>query len=104
MRYFMTKEQTVSWILLAIEIASQEKPTDIKGISMIADGINHAVPTHKELQESIGWLISNGLVLKLRNKYELSSKGKELCNKASEKKNILVERWRCLEIFLSPLL
>jgi hypothetical protein len=53
----MKEEQVISWIFLAIAIASQNEPTDYKSISMVADGINHAVPTQKELKNSITWLI-----------------------------------------------
>ena len=98
MRNFMTNEQTVSWIFLAIALASQEKPTDINGISMIADGINHVVPTHKELQESISWLSRNELIIKHGNKYKLTSKGKEEYQMASENKNKLLEIWKNIEM------
>jgi hypothetical protein len=60
----MTNEQTISWIFLSIALASQTEPTDFSGISSVADGINHAVPTQKELQTSIAWLTTNGLVEK----------------------------------------
>ena len=53
----MTNEQTISLIFLAVALASQVTPTDFQGISLIADGINHAVPSHREMQSSISWLI-----------------------------------------------
>lgn len=52
----MTDKQTISWIFLATAMATNAKSTDIRGISSVADGINHAVPTQKELQTSISWL------------------------------------------------
>jgi len=58
----MTDSQTIAWIFLAIALASQTEPADFDSISTIADGINHAVPTLKELQTSLIWLINNGLV------------------------------------------
>ena len=72
----MTEEKFISWIFLLVAVASQFHPADIRGITMIADGINHAVPTQKELQTSISWLTNKGLILKLAKKYELSKKGK----------------------------
>jgi hypothetical protein len=73
----MTDEKTISWVFLSIAIASVSDPADFRGISMSGDGINHAVPTHKELQTSISWMIEKGLVLKHSNKYKLSEKGKK---------------------------
>ena len=52
----MTDKQTISWILLSTVIASQKGPADFASISNIADGINHAIPTHKELQTSLTWM------------------------------------------------
>lgn len=93
----MTQEEVFSWIFLAIAIASEMKPTDYAGISQIADGINHAVPTHKELQVSVNWLLANNLILKNHNRYTLSENGKKLFNKTQEKSQILMEMWQFLE-------
>lgn len=34
---------------MSIAMASETKPTDFNGISIIADGINQAVPTHEKI-------------------------------------------------------
>ena len=81
----MTDTQTISWIFLSTAIASQTEPADVASISNIADGINHAVPTHKELQTSLTWLIQSGLVVKMGNKYSLTEKGKLDYAEASKK-------------------
>jgi predicted transcriptional regulator len=81
----MTAEQTISWIFLSIAVSSEINPADFIVISMIADGINHAVPNHKELQASISWLMGKGLVLKHSKKYELSEKGKSEFERVSGK-------------------
>ena len=78
-------------------MASEKAPTNIKGISKIADGINHSVPTHKELQSSFTWLMKNGFVSKIENKYTLTSKGKNEYKIASEETNIIMEIWNILE-------
>jgi predicted transcriptional regulator len=78
-------DKTISWIFLSIGISSQTGPADFREISMIADGINHAVPNHKELQSSISWLLDKGLVLKHSNRYELSEKGAREFERVSEK-------------------
>jgi hypothetical protein len=96
----MTEEQIISWIFLAIALATSTEPSDINGISMVADGINHAVPTQKELQISIAWLTNKGLVLKHGKSYELTSKGKLEYEAASKNSDKLLTIWKNLEIKL----
>ncbi|MBK6840046.1 MAG: hypothetical protein IPG90_18650 [Bacteroidetes bacterium] len=68
------------------------KPTDMNGISSVADGINHAVPTHKELQTSIAWLIKNGLIVKQGRNYELTTRGSW---NIKQPQSIRRNCWRC---------
>ena len=93
----MTEVQTYSWIFLATALTSQTEPSDFKGISMIADGINHTVPTHKEMQSSITWLLGKELINKQGKKYELTTMGKSEYKRASEKTNTLLKIWDNLE-------
>ena len=93
----MTESETISWIFLATAMASQEEHTDFAGISMIADGVNHAVPTNKELQTSIKWLISKGLVLKKGSKYSLSETGSIIAREISVNSISVMEQWKNLE-------
>jgi hypothetical protein len=90
-------EQTISWIFLAIAIATQIMPTDINGIIATADGINHAVPSQKELETSISRLIDKGLVVKQAKNYKLTIIGKLEYNKASESTNGLMNIWKNIE-------
>jgi hypothetical protein len=84
-------------IALAVSIASQTEPSDFKGISMIADGINHAVPSHKELQIATSWLINKGLINKVGNKYSLTEKGREDYSYAQLETKTLLKMWDNLE-------
>lgn len=93
----MTELQTISWIFLATAIASQMEPTDRKGISSIADGINHAVPTYNEMQTSFAWLSEKELIRITGNKYTLTPKGKIEYDKSSSKANNLLKIWEDLE-------
>ena len=93
----MDSEQCVSWIFLSIASASQRRPADFKEISMIADGINHAIPTHKELQTSIAWLIKHELILQHGKKYDLSENGKTVFAQASENNTTYFKIWKKLE-------
>lgn len=94
----MAAVQTVSWIFLSIALATNEKPADLNGISSVADGINHAIPTQKELQTSIAWLIKQGLILKQGKNYELTSNGKIEYDKASKDTKILLSILKNIEM------
>jgi hypothetical protein len=94
----MKEEQTISWIFLATALASQTRPSDFQDIVLVADGINHAVPTHKELQFSLSWLTNQGLINKVGKRYELSQKGKLEYDKASKGISMLLRIWENLEL------
>jgi predicted transcriptional regulator len=70
----MTKSKQYAWIFLSVG----ESASGLDEIIGAADGINHAIPTHKELQESLGWLIENGLIHKAGKKYFLTDAGKAI--------------------------
>lgn len=97
----MTDIQTISWIFLATALATNTKPTDISGISSVADGINHAVPTQKELRTSISWLTTQGLIIKQGKNYELTSKGKLEYETASKNTQTLMKVWKNIELNLN---
>jgi predicted transcriptional regulator len=94
----MNDTATISWILLAIGIASENAPVDYRGITQIADGINHAVPTDKEMQTSIKWLLHNDLILKNGKKYSLTESGANLINSSKEKTKTILRIWDNLKI------
>lgn len=93
----MTDLQTISWIFIATAMATSTEPTNINGISSVADGINHAIPTQKELQKSLSWLKNQGLIIKQGKKYELSSKGKLEYETASKNIQTIMELWENIE-------
>lgn len=83
----MNESNIISWIFLSVSMASEQEPANFESISQIADGINHAVPTHKELQTSLGWLTKNGLVERSGKKYQLTNSGTELIEQAKSRTN-----------------
>lgn len=93
----MTDNTTIAWIFLSTALTTETGPTDTCGISLIADGINHAVPTEKELQTSFSWLIGHGLLSKQEGKYFLTTKGKNIYKSASKDTNILLKICENLE-------
>jgi hypothetical protein len=74
----MRDTKTISWIFLAVANASEEAPADYKCLIEAADAINHAIPTNRELQDSIDWLLRNDLILIEESKYALSKTGSRL--------------------------
>lgn len=96
----MGPAQTYSWIFLALALVCQRCLADTKDISAVADGIGHAVPTHKEMQRSLSWLMASGLITKHQRKYELSAEGKAAHDIASENSEPLFTIWKNLEIMI----
>lgn len=97
----MTTGQTISWIFLSTAYASQSEPADFNSISNIADGINHAIPTHKELQTSLSWLTKNGLVIKTGNKYSLTEQGKLDYQESAKNTETVLKIWENAETRLN---
>lgn len=100
----MDEAKTISWILLATALASQLTPAKFNEISNIADGINHAIPTDKELQNSISWLVDKKIVIKEGNKYSLSENGKRIIEKAENKSKSVLQIWKEIEVDINNLL
>ncbi len=93
----MNKHQIISWIYLAIAYGSQKEPINMRGISDVADGINHAVPNQDELQLATKWLIKNDLVEKIGKKYKLTNSGFELHKSVPKGKKSILDTWHFLE-------
>lgn len=93
----MSREETISWIFLATAMASEIEPASFSDISSIADGINHTVPSHRELQTSFSWLTNNALIVKQGKKYKLTDKGKFEFESASKKTDLVLEIWKNIE-------
>lgn len=100
----MEEARTYAWILYALEGASQTGPARFSGISMVADGINHAVPTQKEMQSSLKWLMENGMVQKNGSGYQLTEKGVAAVSSAREGRATISQVWAALTSALSACL
>jgi predicted transcriptional regulator len=90
----MTEAATIAWIFYALSLASGAGPANFAAISQIADGINHAVPTHKEMQSSLRWLKDAGLVSKSSRGYVLTPAGAEMIAETNAK--TLMDIWNQL--------
>jgi hypothetical protein len=78
----MNRWSTTAWIFLAVEYASQKEPAKLDAIIGTADGINHAIPTQKELRRCLGRLQARGLILKEGKSYSVTDAGKELADRS----------------------
>lgn len=92
----MDDARTISWIFYAVEMATGGGPADYREISLVADGINHAVPTHKELQASLTWLANAGLVSKSSGGYSLTTNGAALITESRKESNTVMKVWATL--------
>jgi len=93
----MNENQTNSWIFLSAGIGSGTKPVTFRSIVEVADGINHAVPTHKELQAAFKWLTTQGLMRKVGKGFAITADGSRLLAEASSKSNNIFDHWKYLE-------
>ena len=91
----MTEAQTYSWIFYAVALASQSETVSCAGIESVAEGINHAVPTQKEMQISLAWAVSQNLIQKEGKRYRLTEDGKKLQDDASA--GTTMETWKNLQ-------
>lgn len=89
--------------MYALALASQKEPANFAAISSVADGINHAVPSHKELQSSLKWLIANGMAQKLSSGYSLTPRGSELLDSARFEHKTTSQVWSALTSALGTL-
>lgn len=97
----MDEARTYAWLMYALAGASQNEPANFAAISQVADGINHAVPTHKEMQSSLKWLMACDLVKKQESGYLLTEKGAAVMASARAEHNTVSKIWACLTSALS---
>jgi len=98
----MDEPRTLAWIFYAVEMATGGGPADFRAISQVADGINHAVPSHKELQSSLAWLVHAGLVIQSGRGYTLTPAGTDLIADCRKGRTTISQVWsRLTESFES---
>ena len=92
----MQEVRTLSWILYALDGASGSNGANCNAISEVADGINHAVPTQKEMNESLKWLSQNKLATKVGSYYMVTNEGKRLLTNARMHSDTVSGVWKAL--------
>lgn len=93
----MSREQIISWIFLATAYATQSSAAEVSSISLLADGINHSVPTHAELQTAMEWLTRHDWVAKHGSAYSLTTVGKSIVERAATQSATTNGVWKILE-------
>jgi len=87
-----------AWILLS----APEQPSGLDQVIGMADAINHAIPTHQELQDSLGFLQAVKLIAKAGRTFQLTESGGSLLEQARTLPNDSVfDIWNRLETELS---
>lgn len=89
----MTDAQTFSWILLCVT----EQGCTRRQISEMADAINHAIPTHQELQSSLRWLQERGLVREDGSRFALTDTGAALLARLRSPTRPIMQTWHAVE-------
>ncbi len=93
----MTDTQVFAWIFFSI----QEELSSLQQIIGNADAINHAIPSHRELQMSLGWLQRQGLIQRKKKQYCLTKPGLVISKKVSSKSKF--KTWDKTTEYLSKL-
>ena len=89
----MTEAQTYSWIFCALAAVRNNEGTSVRDIEAVADGINHAVPTQKEMDSSLRWTESRGLIVRTGKKIFLTDSGREFAARFFERPGSAMKTW-----------
>ena len=97
----MKESETTSWIFLSIALGSEKSSVDFKNIIMIADGINHAIPTYNEMQSSIKFLLNKGYIANNQNRFSLTETGKRIYDKERSTNKSMLTIWKNLTKYVT---
>jgi hypothetical protein len=89
----MTEAQTYSWIFYAVSTSGAKEGAEIRDIEAAADGINHAIPTSKEMKQALEWAESKGLITKEGKRFLVTADGQNLIAQVSSKRGSLMKTW-----------
>jgi predicted transcriptional regulator len=96
----MTDAETFSWILLSVD----ERGSTRRQISELADGINHAVPTHREMETSLRWLLQRGLIREDDSGFALTDAGRALIARFRSPTRPIMQTWEAVSEAVQELL
>jgi hypothetical protein len=85
----MTDPQIFAWILISVS----DRGSTLQDLIARADAIMHCLPTHQELQKSLGWLIHRDLVETQDRRYFLTPAGRDLLARLRKPAQGAMELW-----------
>ncbi len=89
----MTEAQTYAWIFYAAKAAAGDQPAKRREIEAVADGINHAIPTPKEMDLSLRWAESKGLLKSDGKLIKLTTEGLIFAKKFTGRPGSAMKTW-----------
>ena len=89
----MSDAETYSWILLCVS----EQGSTRRQISEMADYINHAIPTHHEMEVSLRWLQERGLVSGDGSRFALTNAGAAILSRLRSCTRPIMQAWHAVE-------
>jgi hypothetical protein len=89
----MTEAQTYSWIFYALAAVRNDEGANFRDIEAVADGINHAFPTQKEMASSLRWTESKGLIVNSGKQIFLTDSGREFAARFFERPASAMKTW-----------
>jgi hypothetical protein len=88
----MTAAKTYAWILLSVSASGSTR----RAISEMADAIQHAVPTHLEMETSLQWLQERGLVRGDGRRFARTGAGEQLLERFRSPTRPILQTWELL--------
>jgi len=90
-----------SWILISIAYAGRKKLTGLVDIIAIADAINHAIPTTREMDRAINRLLAARLISNKRGTFAVTKTGLAAIAKMERRSKGVLTLWDNLHKLLS---
>lgn len=93
----MDEDYKNAWIFLSAGMGGDRSPVTFRSILGGADAINHAVPTHQELQTAFKWLTTHGLMKKVGKGFAITDDGSSLLAEASSRSDNIYDHLKYIE-------
>ena len=100
MDYF---QRTDPWIFLAIARETEGEWVSLEDLIRVADYINHAIPSHEEIEGAVNRFLAAGLVNIDVDKFCLTSAGAALYRRVREKSNNMLKQWEIMAEYIKEI-
>ena len=89
----MTEARTYAWIFYATAASRNEDGATRGEIESVADGINHAFPTQKEMDESLKWAEAQNLIRSEGKTVFVTEGGSQLASQHTSQPGGVMKVW-----------